>query len=322
VAGAYALRDRIYVKFIGPEIERMDKPFVLIIEDDRDIVALYRQVLDMAGYQTEISLNGKDAMERLPALRPDIILLDLQLPGMSGVEILKRIRADENLRSTPVVVITAYAQFSESLPVEPDLVLLKPVDIHQLSNLVQRLQVTQGNIHESPQDKVTRLYTMPFFKVRLTFAVERIRQRGVLRFGVLFADLDPLETVRKKLHEEEFNRFLRSMADCFKASLRPTDTMAWSEGGYFVTLIDEIRDPQIPVKIATRVGKGMRDFLAQEPANRRMKVNVGILSCDPGYEDAAAIFNDIEFARGLLRKRPDGASGVFDREMLHVQRNF
>jgi CheY-like chemotaxis protein len=300
----------------------MDKPLVMIIEDDRDIVALYRQVLDMAGYQTEIALNGKEAMDRLPALKPDIILLDLQLPGLSGVEILKRIRGDEQLRAIPVVVITAYAQYSESLPVEPDLVLLKPVDIHQLSNLVQRLQVTQGSMHEPPLDKVTRLYTLPFFSVRLTFAIERTRQKGMLRFGILFADLDPLESFRKKISEDEFNQFLREASDCFKSSLRPTDTMAWSDKGYFLTLVEEIRDPQVPVKIASRVGKSMRDFIAQGKPDRRLKVNIGVLSCDSGYEDTGSIFQDLEYARSLLRKRPDGGSGVFDREMLHVQRNF
>jgi GGDEF domain-containing protein len=191
-----------------------------------------------------------------------------------------------------------------------------------LSNLVQRLQVTQGGMKEQPQDKVTRLYTLPFFTVRLTFAVERIRQKGVQRFGILFADLDPLDSLKKKLGDEDFNRFLRIAADTFKSTLRPTDTMAWSDQGYFLTLIEEIRDPQVPVKIATRVGKGMREFIAQEPPERRLRINVGVLLCDPGYEDAAAVLTDLEFARGLLRKRQDGGSGVFDREMLHVQRNF
>jgi CheY-like chemotaxis protein len=299
-----------------------EKSLVFIIEDDRDIVALYRQVLDMAGYRTEIALNGREAMERLSVLRPDVILLDLQLPGMSGVEILRGIRADEQLSSTPVVVITAYAQYSESLPVEPDLLLLKPVDINQLSSLLQRLQVTKDSLREPPQDKLTRLYTLSFFTVRLTFALERIKHRGFHRFGVLFADLTPFEQVRKKLPDEEYRRFLRQAADQFKSSLRPTDTMAWSEKGYFLTLIEEIPDQQIPVKIAGRVGKNMKEFLMHSDPTLKLRVNIGVLICDTGYEDARSILNDIDYARELLRRRPEGGSGIYDREMLHAQRNF
>jgi CheY-like chemotaxis protein len=53
----------------------MSKPVALIVEDDRDILALFRHVLDIAGYHTEIVLNGKEAMERLDTLLPDIVLL-------------------------------------------------------------------------------------------------------------------------------------------------------------------------------------------------------------------------------------------------------
>ena len=128
----------------------MDKPFALLIEDDRDVAALFRHVLDIAGYRTDIVFDGNAAMEKLSSAKPDVILLDLQLPGISGVEILKRVRADERLKTIPVVVITAYAYYASSLPIEPDLFLLKPVDIHDLSNLVQRLRVTKNKMDEPP----------------------------------------------------------------------------------------------------------------------------------------------------------------------------
>ena len=58
----------------------MNKPFALIVEDDRDIVALFRHVLDLAGYRTEIALHGKVAAEYLAQSTPDIVLLDLNSP--------------------------------------------------------------------------------------------------------------------------------------------------------------------------------------------------------------------------------------------------
>ena len=118
----------------------MEKPYALIVEDDRDIAALFRHVLDIAGYRTEIVMHGGEAVERLQAAPPDIVLLDLTLPGVPGSLILEDMRADEVLKDVPVVVVTAHSHIADTLAVEPDLVLLKPVNLEQLSNLVQRLR--------------------------------------------------------------------------------------------------------------------------------------------------------------------------------------
>jgi CheY-like chemotaxis protein len=300
----------------------MNKPVALIVEDDRDIVALFRHVLDIAGYHTEIVLNGKEAMERLETFQPNIVLLDLQLPGLSGIEILTRMRADDRLKNVPVVVITAYAPYASSLPVEPDLLLLKPVDINQLSNLVQRLQVTQGRMNEPVHDVVTGLYTLPFFIIRLTFSLERIKQSEFRRFGVLFADLAQVNDLKRKMNTTEMNELFRRLADQFKVALRPTDTMAWSSSDeFFLTLIEEIPSPEAPLRIAGRVKDGMRKFLENADYGLGLRAlglraNVGVLLCDSEYEDVQQIMSDIDIARGYLREGLFTNPSIFDREML------
>lgn len=295
----------------------MSKPVALIVEDDRDIVALFRHVLDIAGYQTEIVLNGKEAMSRLESFQPHIVLLDLQLPGMSGIEILSRMRADDRLRNVPVIVITAYAPYADSLPVEPDLLLFKPVDINQLSSLVQRLQATQGGLSETALDKVTGLYTFPFFKIRLTFSLERIKQSEFRQFGVLFADVTRINELREKLSAAELDGFFRRLADQFKATLRPTDTMAWSvENEFFLTLIEEIPSPEVPLRIAGRVRDVMRKFLEANDYGTTMRANLGVLLCDYEYEDSQHILRDVDIARSYLREGLYTNPSIFDREML------
>jgi CheY-like chemotaxis protein len=295
----------------------MNKPVALIVEDDRDIVALFRHVLDIAGYHTEIVLDGKEAMDRLEASPPNIVLLDLQLPHMSGIEILTRMRADDRLRNIPVVVITAYAPYAASLPVEPDLLLLKPVDINQLSSLVQRLQMTQGGMDEPVHDIVTGLYSLPFFILRLTFSLERIKQSEFRRFGVLFADVAKVNELRRKTATGDLNGFFRSMADQFKVALRPTDTMAWSpRDEYFLTLIEEIPTPEAPLRIAGRVREGMQKFLENNDYGLGLRANVGVLLCDSEYEDTQQIMKDIDAARGYLREGLYTNPSIFDHEML------
>ncbi len=296
----------------------MDKPIALIVEDDRDIVALFRHVLDIAGYHTEIVLDGLDAMQRLELSHPNIVLLDLQLPRMSGVDILTRMRADERMSTIPVVVITAYAPYANSLPVEPDLLLLKPVDINQLSRLVQRLQATQGGLQGPTHEKVTGLYTLAFFTVRLAFSLERIKQSSFRRFGILFADVTQAAELKKLLSDDELQDFFRKLADQFRITLRPTDTMAWSpEEGYFVTLIEEIPNPEAPLRIAGRVRDCMKKFLENNDHGLNIQANVGVLLCDSEYEDTQVIMKDINTARRYLSDGLYTNPAIFDKDMLN-----
>lgn len=295
----------------------MDKPYAMIVEDDRDIVALFRHVLDIAGYHTEIVLDGKEAMQRISTSQPDIILLDLQLPGMSGIDILKTMKADERMSRIPVVVITAYAYYSEQLPVEPDLFLMKPVDINQLSKLVQRLQATSHAMHEPANDKTTGLYTLSFFSVRLAFSLERIRQSPLRRFGVLFADITPMEALKERMTETELANFYRQLAGYFKGSLRPTDTMAWSaEDGRFFSLIEDIPSPDVPLKIAGRVRDGWKRYLETQERGAEMRSSVGVLLCDSEYENFEQIMEDIRQAAVLIRDGIYTNPSILDRGML------
>jgi len=299
----------------------MKQPFALLIEDDRDVSALFRHVLGMAGYRAEIALNGVEAMDKLSTETPDIVLLDLQLPGISGVDILKKMRADDRLKTVPVVVITAYAYFANSLPVQPDLFLLKPVDIHDLSNLIRRLRSTKEMMQEEPYDKVTHLYTVSFFSVRLVFALERVKRLDVERFGILFASLHPFETLQEKLGEDVFNALLRKMADQYKSTMRPTDSMAWSADGFFLTLLEDLYNEEVPAMVATRVGKELNNFLKQHELGNGLQIQIGVLICDDGYESVQEMLDDVKFARTLVAQTTETGKRIYTRKELQELRS-
>jgi len=297
-----------------------DKPFALLVEDDRDVAALFRHVLDMAGYRSESVYDGLEAMRRLSNSQPDVVLLDLQLPGMSGIDILQKMRADERMKTIPVVVITAYAYYAKSLPIEPDLFLLKPVDIHDLSSLIQRLRDKKDKLREPPYDKVTHLYTEAFFSVRLIFALERVKRMELERFGVLFADLHPFENMKETLDEEVLNALLRKMADHFKSLLRPSDTLAWSEEGYFLALFEEFSSDNIPTMIAKRVSQGLDEFLERHDVGDDLRTQIGVIMCDEGYENVQEILDDVNFARAFVKSQPDAGHWIYTREELRQMR--
>jgi two-component system, cell cycle response regulator DivK len=299
----------------------MTKPTALLIEDDRDIAALFRHVLDISGFRTEIVMDGKDAITRLSTVQPDIVLLDLQLPNLSGVDILKQMRQVEAMNSIPVVVVTAFAYLADDLPVEPELILTKPVDINELTSLIKRIYTTKDTLQEPSHDMVTGLYTESFFTMRLVFALERVKQLRMTHFGVLLADLDTFTQLGEQLGEEKLNAFKRGLASQFKSALRPTDTIAWSNEGYFLTLIEQIARDDVPLMVAKRIEDKLSSFLQQHEDWSRLQVKTRVVLCDFSYESAQEILDDVSFARTLAKNETEIGPQLCDREGLQSLRD-
>ncbi len=279
----------------------MEKPFALIVEDDRDIVALFRHVMDLAGYRTEIILNGKVAADYLAHARPDIVLLDLGLPGVSGVDILVMMHADERLKEVPVVVITAHAHLVESLPVRPTLTLIKPVNIEQMSNLIQRICPTDKTMETLPWDVLTGVYNRSFFMARLAYALERARQLHETQFAVLYLDLGQSNKINYLFGGEYNKRVLQESASLLKTILRPTDTIARSGGDIFLILIEDVTNHDTPVRIASRVQSRIRKYLAASENELQVRANVGVVLCGEEYDSVESILKDAEEALELAK---------------------
>jgi len=279
----------------------VDKPSALIIEDDRDIVALFRHVLDLAGYRTEIVLHGKVAVEHLAKSRPDIVLLDLGLPGVSGGEILVMMREDERLKDVPVVVITAHPHLVEALPVAPQLVLIKPVNIEQLSNLILRICPTEKSMDSLPWDVLTGVYNRSFFMARLSYALERAKQLPQSRFAVLYLDLGQSNKINYLFGQEYNKRVLQESAALLKTILRPTDTVARLSGYIFSILIEDVSNHDTPILIASRVQGRVRRYLARFENELQVRANVGIVLCGEEYHAVDDILHDAEQALAMAK---------------------
>lgn len=85
---------------------------ILLVEDEDFIRELYKRQLDLAGFQTDAFGNGNEALAALAQNQYDLILLDIMLPGMNGLQILKRLRGEEKTKNTPVFLLTNLGQES------------------------------------------------------------------------------------------------------------------------------------------------------------------------------------------------------------------
>ena len=108
---------------------------ILVVEDERDIAALVAYHLTKAGYRVRTAEGGNEALEAVSAERPDLVLLDLMLPGFSGYEVLAEIRRRPELTEVPVIVLTARREESDrikGLELGADDYLTKPFSPREL----------------------------------------------------------------------------------------------------------------------------------------------------------------------------------------------
>ena len=85
------------------------KKCILVVEDQVDNRQILRDLLTNAGFDIVEAVNGEEAIASAQASRPDLILMDIQLPILDGYEATRRIKADPDLKSIPIIVVTSYA---------------------------------------------------------------------------------------------------------------------------------------------------------------------------------------------------------------------
>ncbi len=296
----------------------MNKPFVLIVEDERDIAALFRHVMDLAGYRTEVADNGRVALQRLSESLPDVVLLDLSLPGVSGVNVLQRMRVDERLKKIPVIVVTAHSELAENLSVEPDLVMLKPISPAQLTGLVQRLahdtrRMETAPFGAAPWDEITGTYNRPFFLHRLDSAIRGLQDNPRSLFAVLAISPDRYELINHQSGEREAHEFLHSLADHIRACVRPTDTVARFDGDRFFILIEQAPGLSVPDMIALRIQHRLQDA---SPAEGLYTSSIGVLLCDSRYGSVDEIVRDSRLAYTRAAAAGRGSCLTFDHDSI------
>ena len=113
---------------------------VLIVEDNELNMRLFHDIMEMQGYNILQTTNGMEALILTRRHRPDLIVMDIQLPEVSGLEVTRWIKEDDNLRSTPIIAVTAFAlkgDESKILQSGCEAYLAKPISITHFLETVE-----------------------------------------------------------------------------------------------------------------------------------------------------------------------------------------
>lgn len=138
-----------------------EAPFVLIVEDDPINRMLATRILAAAGIQYVEAIDGEQALIQLSRRRPDLVLMDLSLPGIDGWEVTRRIRRDPDLATLPVLAVSAHAMSGDrerALAAGCDDYLTKPYRPADLIAAISRFTSVPGRIVAAP---VTVPYSRP-----------------------------------------------------------------------------------------------------------------------------------------------------------------
>ncbi len=112
---------------------------ILVIEDSPSSLKLMLTLLEMNGYEVRVAESAEGGFELLEQFTPDLILIDIQLPGMDGLEMTQRLRADSAFEHTPILAVTAYSsQADEKKAFEAGCneFIIKPIDTRSLPDVI------------------------------------------------------------------------------------------------------------------------------------------------------------------------------------------
>ncbi|QVL32547.1 response regulator transcription factor [Telmatocola sphagniphila] len=133
----------------------MSKPRILLVEDERGLVQTLTWFLNKEGFEVAAATEGPEGLRKAMSLLPDLILLDLMLPGVGGLEILKELRAGEKTKAIPVIVLTAKAEETDQVvgfSLGADDYVTKPFSNKVLLQRIKALLRRSENVGEAAEN--------------------------------------------------------------------------------------------------------------------------------------------------------------------------
>ena len=117
----------------------MNTPTILVVEDDIELSNLIAEILQDVGYQTDIVRDGALVYDHIVKTCPNLVMLDLHLPNVSGVEIVNQIRTNPDLAQMKIIVATADIELGKALRSQVEAVFQKPYSVSEMVELINRL---------------------------------------------------------------------------------------------------------------------------------------------------------------------------------------
>lgn len=283
---------------------------VLIIDDSPSLVAYFAAHLNDAGFITQTLTDPLSALETLADSPPEIILLDMNMPGATGQELAKVIRQQDAFLSIPIVFLSAESDVGrqrEAMSLGGDEFLQKPIEPEHLISAVRSRIIRYRALRAlMVRDSLTGLLNHTSFKERLRAEVTRARRLNkTLSVGLI--DIDHFKNVNDSHGHPAGDRVIRNLSRLLKQRLRGADVIGRYGGEEFaIVLVDTA------IAAAEGVVDGLRksfSAIEQQAGDMafRCTFSAGLAQCPP-YMDAESLIQAADEA--LYRSKHEGRNRV------------
>src|SRR6187551_2862384 len=293
----YPTPDSLRLSTNPPIAERAGR--ILVVDPDEKRRALVRAMLDSEGYEAVYLPDGDEALRLTSEYEPDLILLAVELPSGSGLELCGELRASDPRRHYPVLLLGDDGDeqsAARGLLAGADDFMAQPIREVELRARI-RVQLRNKRFYDALQrlrderDSLRRDAQIdPLTNVLNRRSLEAtMRQRCQLRerFGVLFVDLDHFKQVNDRFGHDSGDRVLIAVANVIKSGLRPGDIIGRYGGEEFVAVVAGA-GPESARLVAERLRRSVEAMLPPKGGPARLTISIGTTVFDPEQSDESS----------------------------------
>lgn len=277
--------DALLVKIDDLTAEHSPEPFrVLIVDDEASLGRLFSLILKQAGMLTQVVTDPLQVMGPLVDFRPDLILMDVYMPGCSGIELATVIRQQEAYVGIPIVFLSVETDMARQLAAMRqggDDFLIKPIQPRALISAVTT-RATRARVLQNlmVRDSLTGLLNHTKCKEQMAIELDRARRQGH-PMTLAMIDLDHFKSVNDKFGHPTGDRVLRSLSRLLCQRLRQTDVIGRYGGEEFAVIMSGT-DKESSMKVIDNVRAAFASLMHwSEGEEFRVTFSAGLATAPP-----------------------------------------
>ncbi len=295
---------------------------VLVVEDHQETREMLALVVQGMGHRVYTATNGREALQELSQHPVDIVLLDVMMPEVDGLEFCRRVQADQKLQPLHIIMVSARDTLEDKvqgLSLGAADYLTKPFSLAELKariGVAQRLVIAQRQLRRQKalleqmvrEDGLTGLYNRRYFEERAQ--EEWLRAQRYRRpLSLLLGDLDHFKKINDRYGHAWGDRVLKEVGQVLHRHCRRTDIAARLGGEEFAVLLLETR-LEGARKVAARLGGALRVLAFDHPLGAfQISMSFGVASLESGHAQSFSRFLE-EADKALYRAKNRGRDRV------------
>ena len=297
------------------------KETILIIEDEKDILDLLSSLLESEGYNIITASNGQEGLQKFQEYDPDLILTDVRMPVMDGIEVLKEVKTKES--DTEVIILTGHSDEATAIdclrlgaydyfrkPLEDiDVLLTAVARVLEKRNLQLKNRSLVKQLEElSTKDPLTGLYNYRHLQACLDEEVDRSRRYGH-KFFILMIDADHFKDINDTYGHLFGDFVLKKIGELISKELRSTDRLFRYGGEEFLVIMNELSKTEVGNAVCRLLASLRNHTFIYQGQKAKITVSMGGAFFPEDAEDKVSL---IKTADQELYRAKDGGRDRFE----------